>query len=180
MINTSSFDKDLLNDKLVTGVRRASSFSLILFRSSGMTWDEGVGYDYSVKEARFEPDYETTFSTRPSTWFSATTLNAWVNPGVYDNIDNSTYTVIDTQSFDQGDANISFDMTNEINDRLSGATPNTGITYGVAFTGTLENLSGLTESYSVGFFTRHTQTFYEPYLDTQYDDYRQLTVCRHI
>ena len=62
-------------------------------------------------------------------------------------------------------------MTNEINDRLSGATPNTGITYGVAFTGTLENLSGLTESYSVGFFTRHTQTFYEPYLDTQYDDY---------
>ena len=62
-------------------------------------------------------------------------------------------------------------MTNEVNDRLTGATPNTGITYIVAFTGALENLSGLSESYSVGFFTRHTQTFFEPYMETQYDDY---------
>lgn len=170
MTNTSSFDDDLLNDKLVTGVRRASSFTLLLFRISGMSWDEGVGYDYSVREAKWEPDYDTTFSTRPSNWFSATTLNAWANEGVYDNTNSATYTVIDTQNFDQGDENISFDMTNEINDRLTGGTPNTGITYGVAFTGTLENLTGLTESYSVGFFTRHTQTFYEPYLLTEYDD----------
>ena len=78
---------------------------------------------------------------------------------------------MNSQTFDQGDENISMDMTNEINDRLSGGTPNTGITYGIAYTGVLENLSGLSESYSVGFFTRHTQTFYEPYLETKYDDY---------
>jgi hypothetical protein len=171
MTNTSSFDVGLLNDKLVTGVRRASSFSLILFKISGMTWDEGVGYDYSVTPAKFEPDYDTTYTERPSNWYSATSLNAWVNQGVYDNTDTSTFTLVDTQNFDQGNENISFNMTNDINDRLTGATPNTGITYGVAFTGTLENITGLTESYSVGFFTRHTQTFYEPYLETQYDDY---------
>ena len=40
----------------------------------------------------------------------------------------------------------------------------------MAFSPELENITGLTENYSVGFFTRHTQTFYEPYLETTYDD----------
>ena len=32
------------------------------------------------------------------------------------------------------------------------------------------HITGFTENYSVAFFTRHTQTFYEPYLLTNYDD----------
>ena len=64
---------------------------------------------------------------------------------------------------------IEFNMTNEINSILSGGT--TGVTgWGIAFYPQLENISGLTENYSVGFFTRHTQTFYEPFLETTYDD----------
>jgi len=171
MTNTSSFDLDLLNDKMVNGNRRASSFDLILFKVTDVEWDEGVGYDYIQIPYLFEPDYDNTFSTRPSNWFSGSTLENWSNPGVYDNTDPLTFTVIDTQSFDQGNENISFDMTNEINERLSGDTSNINYTYGIAFTGTLENITGLTDTYSVGFFTRHTQTFYEPYLLTNYDDY---------
>ena len=171
MTNTSFFDDNLLNDKLIDGKRRASSFTLLLFRISGMSWDEGVGYDYQQYGGTFEPEFDESYSERPSNWYSATTLVPWVNPGVYDNTNNSTYTVVNTQNFDQGNENISMDITSEINDRLSGGTPNTGITYGIAYTGTLENLTGLSESYSVGFFSRHTQTFYEPYLETQYDDY---------
>jgi hypothetical protein len=34
----------------------------------------------------------------------------------------------------------------------------------------IENLTGLTENYEVQFFTRHTQTFYEPFLETNYND----------
>ena len=171
MTNTSFFDKALLNDKLVDGKRRASSFTLLLFRISGMSWDEGVGYDYQQYGGTFEPEFDDSYGSRPSNWYSATTINPWSSEGVYDNGDNSTFTVVNSQNFDQGDENISMDMTNEINNRLSGGTPNTGITYGIAYTGVLENLSGLSESYSVGFFTRHTQTFYEPYLETRYDDY---------
>ena len=171
MTNTSLFDKTLLNDKLIDGKRRASSFTLLLFRSSGLTWDEGVGYDYQEYPGTFAPEFDESYGTRPSNWYSATTINPWTYEGVYDNGNNASFTVVNSQDFDQGDENISMDITNEINDRLSGGTPNTGITYGIAFTGTLENLTGLTESYSVGFFTRHTQTFYEPYLETRYDDY---------
>ena len=171
MTNTSMFDQTLLNDKLIDGKRRASSFTLLLFRSSGITWDEGVGYDYQQYGGRFEPEFDESYGTRPSNWYSATTLTPWSTQGVYDNQDNTTFTVVNSQDFDQGNENISMDITNEINNRLTGNTPNTGITYGIAYTGTLENLTGLTESYSVGFFTRHTQTFYEPYLETSYDDY---------
>ena len=47
----------------------------------------------------------------------------------------------------------------------------TGISgWGIAYLPDVENITGLTENYSVGFFTRHTQTFYEPYLQTTYGD----------
>ena len=60
-------------------------------------------------------------------------------------------------------------MTNEINQYLTGST--SGFTgWGIAYLPQLENLTGLTENYSVGFFTRHTQTFYEPFLETSYND----------
>jgi hypothetical protein len=42
--------------------------------------------------------------------------------------------------------------------------------WGIAYVPQVENLSGTTGTYSVGFFTRHTQTFYEPFLETVYDD----------
>ena len=45
MVNTSFFDEGLLNDKLVNGSRRATSFKLNLFKATGVTWDEGTGYD---------------------------------------------------------------------------------------------------------------------------------------
>ena len=55
MTNTSSFDKELLNDKWSNGKRGASSFTLNLYRipfTAGLDrgepqfWDEGVGFDY--------------------------------------------------------------------------------------------------------------------------------------
>ena len=175
MTNTSSFDKNLLNDKLVNGKRRASSFTLLLLKVTGTTWDEGVGYDYKNIGGTFEPEFDETFSERPSNWYSATTISPWTTAGLYSNTNPLSYELIDTQNFDQGDENINFDMSFEVNNRLSGDSggnvPYPPTAYAIAFTGTLENLSGLSESYNVGFFTRHTQTFYEPYLETQYDDY---------
>jgi hypothetical protein len=60
-------------------------------------------------------------------------------------------------------------MTSEINGILNGTI--TGVTgWGIAYVPEVENISGLTETYSVGFFTNHTQTFYQPFLQTTYDD----------
>jgi hypothetical protein len=60
-------------------------------------------------------------------------------------------------------------MTNEINNILSGSL--TGVTgWMIVYYPQVENLSGMSENYSVGFFSPHTQTFYEPFLETQFDD----------
>ena len=195
MTNTSSFDNELLNTKDSEGVKRATSFDLILFRipltydenNNIVNWDEGVGYDYyptnktsNTPVGMLTPSEEINdkaFSERPSNWYNLTTTTSWVTPGIYNNTNSATgsginysaITIVDTQHFEFGNEDIEFDMTNEINSILSGGTTgNTG--WIIAFSPELENLTGLTQNYSVAFFTKETQTFYEPFLETTYND----------
>jgi len=183
MTNTSFFDGDLINDKTSQGRRRATSFDLVLYRipkTSGTTgdtqvWDSGVGYDYY--DYKINPYNDKSYSDRPVNWFQTTTISNWSLPGIYDNTNSQTttglnfsgLTIIDTQHFEFGNEDIEFDMTDEINGILQGTI--TGVTgWGISYYPQVENISGLTENYSVGFFSPHTQTFYEPFLETSYDD----------
>jgi len=196
MTNTSSFDNELLNTFMSNERRRATSFDLILFRipeTSGNTgtpqyWDEGVGYDYTDFNINHNSSYggstpltyvdSRSFSTRPSNWYQTTTITNWSFPGIYSNNNTSTgntrlnysaLTIVDTQHFEFGNEDINFDMTHEINSIITGST--TGSTgWGIAYVPQIENITGLTVTYSVGFFTRHTQTFYQPFLQTTFDD----------
>jgi len=192
MTNTSSFQEELLNTKMTTGRRRATSFDLILFRipktdgdfGDPQYWDEGVGFDFNEFNLSIVNNQggaspltyvdDRSFSDRPSNWYKTTTITNWSQPGIYDNKDNgvvnfSGLTIIDRQHFEFGNEDINFDMTQEINSIIDGSlTDVTG--WGIAYLPDVENITGLTESYSVAFFTRHTQTFYQPYLLTTYDD----------
>ena len=177
MTNTSSFDDSLLNGTvLMDDTRRATSFTLMLFKVTGDTnWAEGVGYDYLVADGMFAPEFDQTYSKRPSNWFSSTTLTSWTNEGVYNNVLPSTYEVLATQYFDLGNEDIKFDdvrLTNEINHQLTGS-PQTisGVTYGISYIPAFENTNTINEAYSVGFFTKYTNTFFEPFLETYYNDY---------
>ena len=172
MTNTSNFDDTLINDFiLVDGSRRATSFDLMLFKVTGETsWDGGVGYDYQPPKAMYGPEFDITYSFRPSNWFNSTTLTSWTIPGVYNNVLPTSYQVLATQSFNTGDENISFSsvlLDTEINSILGGAVR---ATYGIAFIPAFELLTGLTEAYSVGFFAKDTQTFFEPYLESSFND----------
>ena len=192
MTNTSSFDNELLNTFMTNERRRATSFDLILWRIpkfSGNTgnpqyWDEGVGYDYndfniaqnSSNGGIFPLTYvdSRAYSTRPSNWYQTTTLSGWSQNGIYDNrnlgsVNYSGLTIVATQHFELGNEDLSMDMTNEINGILNGTI--TGVTgWGISYVPQIENITGLTDSYSVAFFSRHTQTFYQPYLLTNYND----------
>lgn len=192
MTNTSSFDNELLNTFMSNERRRATSFDLILWRIpkfSGNTgnpqqWDEGVGYDYSDFNIAQNSDNggispltyvdSRAYSTRPSNWYQTTTLSGWSQNGIYDNrnqgaVNYSGLTIIATQHFELGNEDLNMDMTNEINGILNGSI--TGVTgWGISYLPQIENITGLTDSYSVAFFSRHTQTFYQPYLLTNYND----------
>jgi hypothetical protein len=172
--------------------RRATSFDLILWRIpkfSGTTgnpqlWDEGVGYDYSdfniaqnSANGGISPlTYvdSRAYSTRPSNWYQTTTLSGWSQNGIYNNknegvVNYSGLTIVARQHFELGNEDLNMDMTDEINGILNGSI--TGVTgWGISYLPQIENITGLTESYSVAFFSRHTQTFYQPYLLTNYND----------
>ena len=192
MTNTSSFDKELINTEMWNGRLRATSFDLNLVRipkisgSTGdsQTWDNGVGSDYyDVKNTTnfsnglltpiMLPDNKS-FSQRPSNWYQRTTLSGWSEYGIYSNVNTgltpfSSMTIVDTQHFEYGNEDIDFDMTQEINSILTGGTTgNTG--WIISFPPSLELITGLTQNYTVAFFCKDTQTFYEPYLETIYDD----------
>ena len=112
MTNTSSFDDSLLNGTvLMNDTRRATSFTLMLFKVTGNTnWNDGVGYDYFVPDGMFAPVFDQTYSTRPSNWSSSTTLTSWSISGVYNNILPSTYEILATQYFDLGNEDIKFNV----------------------------------------------------------------------
>jgi hypothetical protein len=180
MVNTSTFNIELLNTTTSQGRMRATSFDLILFRippvlnsSEPQSWDEGVGYDFADLIYEYS-NFDRNFSLRPSNWVQTTTINNWSEAGIYNNnnlgnVPFSGLTIVDIQHFEFGNENISFDMTNEINDLLNGYID--GFSgWGIAYKPQVENLTGLTDNYEVQFFTRHTQTFYEPFLETNYDD----------
>ena len=193
MTNTSSFDNELLNSFMSNERRRATSFDLILWRIpkfSGATgepqyWDEGVGYDYSdfniaqnSANGGISPlTYvdSRAYSTRPSNWYQTTTLSGWSQNGIYNNLNQgvvnySGLTIVARQHFELGNEDLNMDMTAEINGILNGSI--TGVTgWGISYLPQIENITGLTESYSVAFFSRHTQTFYQPYLLTNYNDF---------
>jgi len=181
MRNTSSFNKELLNTRTSQSRMRATSFDLILFRipyinddpATPQIWDEGVGYDYIDLVYEYD-EIDRAISDRPSNWYQTTTLGVWTEPGIYNNQNSgnvpfNSLTIVDTQHFEFGDEDIAFDMTDEINTILDGSLTNT-TGWGIAYVPQVENLSGLSETYETQFFTRHTQTFYEPYLETTYDD----------
>jgi hypothetical protein len=192
MTNTSSFDNELLNTFMSNERRRATSFDLILFRipkTSGDTgtpqfWDEGVGYDYNdfniAKNSAIGGSAPLTyvdsraFSTRPSNWYQTTTIDEWSQPGIYNNkneglVNFSGLTIVARQHFDLGNEDLDMDMSGEINGILNGSI--TGVTgWGLAYLPQIENITGLTDSYSVAFFSKDTQTFYQPFLLTNYDD----------
>jgi hypothetical protein len=161
LTNTIFGDESLLGKERSTGRERAVAFDLILF-TIPEEWDEGVGFDYE-----YVYDYTTgnlTWDVRPSNWFYRTSISGWTEEGIY----SGTPTTLATIHFDNGNENIDVDITSHINDILTGATQNYGL--GLAFSTPYELITTLETDQSVSFFTKYTQTFWEPYLETVFDD----------
>ena len=165
LCNSSYFDQNLQAQKLLDGKQRTSSFDLILFKVD-QDWDEGTGYDFGRQILTVESNNNITFVEGASNWFYSQTNTDWTFDGVYSGTTSSAITIA-TQHFDKGNENIEMDITSEVNDLITGGTDNFG--YGIAFTHDLEEIVTVPSQY-VGFFTRHTQTYYEPFLETIFNN----------
>lgn len=174
MTNTSCFDKELFcrtNCSSIGDVRRATSFDLVLFEIPE-SWDEGNGYDYAISNNLSCDTSNSTYCESPANWLQRKTNTTWFSSGVYSG-DPTLYNggiVIGTQSFDHGDENLCIDVTNYVNNLI--LTGNTGTTYGfgVAYNYSTEILTDV-DTFYVGFFGRETNTVYEPFMETVFQDH---------
>jgi hypothetical protein len=160
MTNTIFGDEAFLGQKRGSGRERATSFDLIIFKITEY-WDEGVGFDY--EQAYDFTSGNETFDERPSNWFNRTTLDAWSSEGVY----STSPTIIGTIRMDNGDENLNVDITDYVNSIVVNGDTNHGL--GIAFSVLYQDLSPATDQ-SVSFFTKYTQTFFEPFVESVFDD----------
>jgi hypothetical protein len=172
LTNTIFGDEGLKGQNRSTARDRSTSFDLILFKVSEF-WDEGIGFDYEDGGYDYTMGNHT-FDERPSNWFNRTTLNEWTSQGVY----ASNPDVVASIHFDNGNEDINVDITHYVNGIILpsgttiGSTTYTGGTnhgLGLAFAVLYQDLTPEVDQ-SVAFFTKYTQTFYEPYLESYFED----------
>ena len=161
MTNTIFGDEGLKGQNRQTGRDRATSFRLELFEITE-DWNEGYGFDYEDAGYDFTSGNKT-FSEVPSNWFKKNTLTDWQTQGAY----IGTGTTLTIVEFDNGNENLNVDVTDYINGILTGDTTNHGI--GIKFVDDYETLRADVER-SVAFFTKYTQTFFEPFMESVFDD----------
>lgn len=181
MTNCGSVDKKEYDKKNFTsdfnGVKeRATSFDLIFFLLP-KKWDEGRGFDF-VEDLFIGGN--KSLSVFGCNWFNSTTTEKWDEEGVFSTntlsreLDkfsskdgNKSKIIIGVQHFDYGNENINIDITETVNKFINGEIENNGI--GVAFAPSLELMDEKCTQY-VGFFSKHTNTFFEPFIETIYDE----------
>jgi len=161
MTNTIFGDESLLADTNNKGRARTSSFDLIVFKLNEF-WDEGVGFDYEDQVFDFTSG-NLTFNERPSNWFNRTTLDSWAINGIY----STDPVILQTIHFDNGNEDLVADITEYVNGILVDNHVNHGL--GIAFSPVYEEIQSELDQ-SVAFFTKYTQTFYEPFVDTYFND----------
>ena len=155
-------------------IDRASSFELELFNINE-SWDEGSGYVFEYNDPNFlDVDVlNPVLFPQAVNWSARTTTSGWTQQGAY--ISGVTQ-ILGTQFFEKGDENIEIDITDYINQRIfgtgyTGTTAYSGDSFGIGikFPDTYEAME--TEfRQAVGFFAKHTNTFYEPFIETIIDD----------
>lgn len=161
MTNTIFGDEGLKGQNKTTGRDRATSFRLELFEVTE-DWNEGYGFDYEDAGYDFTSGNKT-FSEVPSNWFKKNTLADWQTQGAY----IGTGSTLSTIEFDNGNENLNVDITDYVNGILLSGNTNHGI--GLKFINDYEVLAADTDR-SVAFFTKYTQTFFEPFLESVFND----------
>jgi len=145
--------------------RRTSGFQLDLYTLKE-TWDQGNGYDFIYGRG-----YDKYAPSGATNWYNRTTNNKWAVDGSYVS-GGTNNNVIATQYFQTGNENIEMNITNFINSKLFvGVTGFTGTTYGLGlkFPNVYENNKTLYRE-AVAYHTKHTNTAFEPYIETIIDD----------
>jgi len=170
MTNTISSAEQYVGKKSYSlSIDRATSFNLEVFNINE-DWDEGGGYDFIYNDSQL---LESSVYPQASNWFNRKTADTWSTAGAYF---SGNTKIIGIERFEKGSENLEIDVTDYINQRLfgtgyTGTTIYTGSTFGlgIKFLDIYEQLDPEFRQ-AVAFHAKHTNTFYEPFIETIIDD----------
>lgn len=154
----------------------ATSYDLCLFRLR-QPFEEGCGFNLDCSchcDGYVSPNCNS--SNGASNWYYAESNVRWETEGVYDTFEadsiitgdsifsgEPTYLMCKKQECN--DCLYELDMTDLVNDLISGDTPNYG--FGLAFNNFYEiNPQG--KKRFIGFYSRETPNFFKPFIETKY------------
>lgn len=158
--NVISFNSELVGGEYITA-KRANGVDIVVF-DVPEDFDEGSGFDYI-----YYPDtVKDKFLNKSSAnWFVRKTPNTnWSEEGVYTG--HSSAVTINQQRFPRGDENLKINITDYVNGIVFSGNTHNGL--GIGYTSEIENITD-EQLYTLTFFSRHTQTFFEPFVETTYN-----------
>ena len=167
MTNTIAYAPQFIGKKSYsTAINRAAAFNLDVFNVTE-DWQEGNGYNFTY--AGKKDVYSGEIVEQASNWTARTSGVRWSVDGAYI---SGVSEIIGNQAFAAGNEDIEIDVTEYINQRLFG----TGYTGTTAYSGDSfglgikfpDNMEAIQTSYreAVAFHAKHTNTFYEPFIET--------------
>ena len=126
-------------------------------------FEEGSGLDYL-----YTPTVSYGFDARAEApnWEYRKTNVKWDKPGVFDT--NDPVEALDSFRLEQGNEDMVFDITDYMNEVLFEGRPHFGL--GIALAVTIETLA-LEQRRVVTFFSKYTQSFFEPYIESNYGEH---------
>lgn len=162
MTNTIRYSPEYLGKTSYSSIiKRASAFDLDLFKVDE-DWAEGSGYDFDYNDSEL-PTY-SQLKVDVSNWLFRKNQILWSSAGAYE---SGVTEIIASQRFEKGNEDIEIDITDYINDRITGTTEFYGL--GIKFPDEYEELETIYRQ-AVAFHTSKTNTFYEPYIETIVED----------
>lgn len=152
--------EDLIGKEYVGASTRDTNFELQLTPVTE-SFGEGQGFDYIYSTGLTN---NLTPTTQIPNWYYRDQQNQWDISGVY-----SSSTPLATTKVLKGSESISFNVTNYINEQITASTSNT-LSFALAYTPEYE--TGVTSDirYVTSFFSRATQSYFEPYLQSTIND----------
>jgi hypothetical protein len=170
--NCISLNDGYIGVDLITS-KRASGFDLA-FVKLNESFDEGTGYDYIYNDAQYR---EVELNKSSANWYNRKNPQiTWSQSGIFtgttDNLSAST--ILGTQRFEIGNEDIEINITNYVNGILFSGNPNNGVA--IVYSANTESLTSITKNV-VTFFSKYTQTFFEPFLETTYNDRVNDELC---
>ncbi len=140
--------------------RRGSNARLVIYPLE-QDFSEGTGFDYIYNETAYNQEF---LNQTPANWYYADSGVFWAQPGIYSG--STAPNILDVQHLQDGSEDLELDVTQYINDVLISGATHYGL--GISYSANTETFTS-NNRYVITFFSRNTQTYYEPYLETTFN-----------